>query len=255
VTRVELEVAAAARAHTDALAGLQTARLELGYLINVAPLPQLRTPTDLLAAAAAIWTPPAESTVLASALEHRLDLGALRSRQLAARAYAEEPKLRWLPRLGLSGQMVLAAGTSGRADGLDGLVAITLGWSLFDGAQRQAERREREALLAIADLELQARSRQVVLEVRRSLVSLTAAQISLEQSRAAAAAAKRNAEETSALYQQGLARAIEVTDAGLGLFEAEVEMAKAEYRIALAFLELHAAFGQDLQSFMATAKR
>jgi outer membrane protein TolC len=56
-------------------------------------------------------------------------------------------------------------------------------------------------------------------------------------------AARRNAEETSALYREGLASALELADANQRLFEAEVAEVTARYRMALAYLALREARG------------
>ena len=57
--------------------------------------------------------------------------------------------------------------------------------------------------------------------------------------------AKANSEETQVLYQQGLARAIELTDANAQTFDAEVNLAGAKLDIATAYLEVRFAQGLD----------
>ena len=62
---------------------------------------------------------------------------------------------------------------------------------------------------------------------------------------AAVAAARKNAGETSELYRQGLARALEVADASVRLFESEVALAGERFGMGRAFLNVRAAQGLD----------
>ncbi|TFG58253.1 MAG: TolC family protein, partial [Candidatus Aminicenantes bacterium] len=57
--------------------------------------------------------------------------------------------------------------------------------------------------------------------------------------------AKKNAAETAELYRQGLASALEVADANVSLFEAEVGLVQERYGLGVAFLNLEAALGLD----------
>jgi outer membrane protein TolC len=72
---------------------------------------------------------------------------------------------------------------------------------------------------------------------------LSTEQASLREAIAATSAARRNTEETNALYREGLASALELADATQRLFEAEVAEVTARYRMALAYLSLREAQG------------
>jgi outer membrane protein TolC len=85
----------------------------------------------------------------------------------------------------------------------------------------------------------------VGVDIQRARVELTNAQAALRQGELAAAQARRNAEETSILYRQGLATALAVADASLRLFEAEVALARTRYVLGVALLDLRAAVGLD----------
>ncbi len=82
-------------------------------------------------------------------------------------------------------------------------------------------------------------------EVREALVSLTNQRASLKQAAVAHEVAKKNAAETTELYRQGLASALEVADANVSLFEAEVALVQERYGLGVAFLNLEAALGLD----------
>jgi outer membrane protein TolC len=122
---------------------------------------------------------------------------------------------------------------------------LELTWSLFDGGERYAERRERRALAGAASLEAQALTRRVDVEIQRAEVALDTAQAALRQSEQAARAAQKNADETVILYRQGLSNALTVADANLRLFEAQVTLARSRYDVGVALLSLRAAVGLD----------
>ena len=134
-------------------------------------------------------------------------------------------------------------GFAGRiGDGFAGVIAT---WPLFDGGERYGERTERQALARAGAAEQDARVRAVALDVRRALVTLENAQATQKVAAAAAEIARRNVQETAELYRQGLVRQLEVADANLRLFEAEVALARERYALALAYLDLRAAAGED----------
>lgn len=243
VTRAELELATAEREAARAEGDLEAAYLELGNLLNTEIRGPLQVPQQLLDSATAATAVGADAVELART--RRLDLAATARIAAAQRAFAEEPARRIFPILGLNGQLRTTneAGLSGRQN--DGFLSLNLAWPLFDGGDREAERAERLALYRAAELELSQLQRQVELELRSAGVAVASEQASLKQAIVAVKAARKNAEETSELYRQGLASALEVADASVRLFEAEVAEARARFELALAFLDLRAASGLD----------
>jgi outer membrane protein TolC len=190
--------------------------------------------------------PPGEPvTLIAAARERRLDVEANRLTAQAAHAAAKEPLMRLIPRFDLHGELdqTNVAGLSGDESEWFGRVELT--WPLFDGGQREAERAERSALADAADYEVQSQERQIDLEVRRALVELESEQASIRQAKVAAEVGERNARESTELYRQGLASALEAADANVRLFEAEVALARAGYGVTRAWLGLRAALGLD----------
>jgi len=79
--------------------------------------------------------------------------------------------------------------------------------------------------------------------LRRALEQISSDQAAIEQAVTAVRVAGKNAEESLELYRQGLAGSLEVTDASVRLFEAEVALARARYQLALAYLDLRSASG------------
>lgn len=244
LTRAELELAAAERELTRARAELDTGYLQLGYLLDAETIAGPLVPPEALLAEAA--APPAGAeTLVAAARTRRLDIAASFKRTEALQAFAREPDARFLPSLGLAGQVYAGndTGFSGRDAGW--LVSVSLSWVLWDGGVRVAERRERRATATGAELGARAAVRQVARDVGIALVSLRRSQATVQQSETVVAAARRNADESAILYREGLARAIEVADAGARLFDAEVALARERYGLALALLDLRAVLGLD----------
>jgi outer membrane protein TolC len=237
VTRSELEAVTAEREIATARASAATARLELGHLVDTEIDGPLTTPEALLAQAS--QTLPAAQPLIAAGLQKRLDLQAGQARLQA------QPIRRLLPTVAGVAQYRVTneQGFSGRVG--DGFAGLTATWPLFDGGERYGDQAEREALARAGAAEQDARVRAVALEVRRALVSLENAQSTQRVATSAREIARRNVEETAALYRQGLGRALEVADSNLRLFEAEVALARERYALALAFLGLRAAAGDD----------
>jgi outer membrane protein TolC len=177
------------------------------------------------------------------ARQTRPDLLAARSSASSLMEFAAEPTRRIIPSFNFVGQFRATneGGLSGHDT--DGSASINMFWSVFDGGERSAERAERLALARAAELDATALERRVEVDVERALVAIASDQASIRQATTAVDVARRNAEETQELYRQGLASALEVTDASVQLFEAEVEAVRAVYQLALAYLDLRAASG------------
>jgi len=243
VTRAELEYATAEMGRTQMQGEVETAFLQLGYLLDAPLQGKLQVPESLLAAAE--QTPAAADAMLAGAQSRRLDLRALNWHAKAQHALVLEPTLKWLPSLSLSGQYRYTneAGLTGKTTSW--AAGLVLNWSIFDGFSRNGEYKERKALARLADLDLQGASRRLELEIRDSLVSLTSQQASLKKAQVAWDVARKNAQEIAELYRQGLGNALQVADANVRLFEAEVEVARQRHGLAQALLNLRAAQGLD----------
>jgi outer membrane protein TolC len=233
VTRVELELSAAERDHATAVVELQRARLRIAHIIAAETIGTLVVPDGLLGEALAQSAPDAKPIAAAGQNSKRLDLAALDKRAQAADAFAEEPNWRLAPTASLA------------YGAYYGSLALTLTWTLFDGGERYAERDERLALAAVAQLDADAAERRAGTETRDAMLSLSASHSVLEQAERTAEIARKNALETSELYRQGLTTAFTVADANAQLFDAEVALARARYTMALALIDLRRAYGLD----------
>ena len=245
VTRAELEYATAEVGVTQVQGQVETSTLQLGYLLDApdAVRGRLVVPEFLIEAASA----EAANTeaLVEEALARRLDVGSLRYLASAQHALAKVPMLDWLPTLSASGRYSITNEPSFNNRNWNWTAGATLSWTLFDGLARFGQRKEQKALAKLADLDLQAATRRVDVEVRQALVSLTNQRASLKQASVAQEVARKNASETTELYRQGLASALQVADAIVSLFEAEVALVQERYGLGVAFLNLEAALGLD----------
>jgi outer membrane protein TolC len=242
VTRADLELASAKRELASAHGNVETARLQLGYLIG-APVHERLAPPPAPLSTVTLSAPDAPGLSRA-ALARRKDLAAADKQSEALDAAADEPTARWFPRLALTGQYRASTEAFfGKHDDLTAGVQLT--WDLWDGGVRIADREERVAIAAVSELEAQALARRVGVDVRQALSQLERGQAELREADAAAQAARNNMVETRELYRQGLVQSLSVADAALQLFAAEVELVRARYDIATALLDLRATLGLD----------
>lgn len=241
LTRAELELANAERAATLARGEAELARLQLGFLIVAEIKGPLVAPEGLL-------NPPQAGEperLVREAQGRRLDLAAGAERTKALQAFAEEPSRRIVPSLGLTGQFQEQTGSGSDSRSQDWLVGLNLTWLLYDGGEWRADRAERNALVRGSALEVERTRRQVALEVRRALIDLENNRAATRQADVAARIGQKNAEEIALLYRQGLASALEVADANLRRFEAEIALVQARYGQGLSQLNLRLAVGVD----------
>jgi outer membrane protein TolC len=245
VTRAELEYATAEVGLTQVKGQVETSTLQLGNLLDApeAVRGQLVVPEFLIEAASA--EAANAQALVEEALARRLDVGALRWIASSQRSLAKVPLMGFIPSLSATGRYSLTNEASFNNRNWNWSLGATLSWTLFDGLARFGQRREQKALAKLADLDVQAAVRRVELEIGEALVSLASQRAALKQATTAYEVAQKNATETTELYRQGLASALEVADANVSLFEAEVALVQQRYGLGVAFLNLEAALGLD----------
>jgi outer membrane protein TolC len=232
-TRTALEEATARLTLEDAGLATTRARLSLSHLLGVDV-----TGRPLIEPADAPLPARTAEALEAEALAARADVAALHERAERARAIASEPALRLLPTLGLRGlfRVFNEAGFVGR--NVDGNLALTLSWALFDGGARYARAELEAANVREAELLEQAARRRVGLELRIALADLAGADAALTQARLRLEVATTHAAEVRTLAARGLASALEQVDASVSAFEAGAELARQEVRRRVAELAL-----------------
>jgi outer membrane protein TolC len=241
VSRAELELTTAQLELRRAQGDLTSGMLNLGWLLGAELRGPLRSPDALLADAAQM--PAQRAASIGEAQARRLDVRSGRLRVGAARELAKEPLWRWVPSLVANGtaNATSVAGTTGKTT--DWFVGLNAIWTLWDGGERSADRADLVAQAEVARLQSDRQTRGVALEVDTALVSLGTSRDTITVASAAVVAARKNVEETRALYRQGLARALDVADATARLFDAEVALARERYGLGLALLNLRSALG------------
>ncbi len=242
VTRAKISLSTSVRELAQNRSQLDTAFIELGYVINAPAPKQLAPPTALLEAGKK--EPLAPAALVDQSLAGRPDLLARKESALAAHDFAKEPRYRYFPTLAVVGQLTANSETGGGGHNVDGSIAFVGQWSIYDGGARSADAKSRDAAAAIADLNTRTLIRGIDADVRSAASQLVGAQQALAAAQDAVVAGRKSADETAILYHQGLAKAIELVDANEQRFQAEVSFAEAEYSVANAYLSLRQAMGQ-----------
>jgi len=242
VTRAQLDLANAEEQVANNAGTVDRAYIQLGFVLNATVQGPLAQPDATLKAAAT--PPPKVDDLIAIGVQRRPDLLAARHAARAAVLFAEEPMLRIVPTVGLTAGV---AGNSFSSSGrvFDETAAATITWTIFDAGVRYADKRSRDGQASIAYLQYELLSRSVGNDVRNAIATLVASQNALRFARDADTAAIKSADETGTLYKQGLATALELTDANDSRFEADVGLVSAELATALAYLSLRQAMGLD----------
>jgi len=180
---------------------------------------------------------------LSAAEERRPDVRSLHERNQGLADSAREPLYRLIPSLSASGQLRFVPSPLPGEKGVDEQASLNLTWQIFDAGFRYADRRQRLAQLASAELDEKLLRRSVHNDIQLAIATLRAARENFNAALNAASAAQKNSEETAILYQQGLARALEVNDANDKQFEAEVSQQAAKLSMEQAYLDLRNALG------------
>ncbi len=247
-TRAALELTSSAREVANARGRVGTAYLNLAFLMNrrlEPPAPggssALAPPDRTTEAAKSFETNPDDQVRIA--LDRRPDLRSAHERSEALRASAKEPYYRLAPSLTASGQMRVLPDPLPTERGHEETATLNLQWNIFDAGFRYADRRTRVAQAESQQLDESLLRRQIDRDIRVALVTLQAAREAFKIAEDAIALAQKSSDETEILYRQGLARAIELTDATARRFDAEVTRASAKLAMEEAYLELRSAVG------------
>jgi outer membrane protein TolC len=241
VTRAIIESTSATRAVAQAQGNVTRAYLQLGFLVGRPVTGGLSAP-DRVTQTAQKGALRAED-VVKSAEDRRADVRSAHERTEALRASAKEPLYRLAPTLGASAQIHTTLAPIAPDPAFDETVQLTLSWTIYDAGVRYADRKSRTAQAQSQELDEKQLRRSIAVDVGIAQASLKAAREAFRISEEAVDAAKRNTTETEILYAQGLARAIEVSDANGQRFDAEVNRASAKLAMQQAYLDLREALG------------
>jgi outer membrane protein TolC len=243
VTRAEVELANAAVALSLARRDREAAYLQLGFLIGAPIRAELTEPSQVLMDAKTSSATTAE--LIEQARKTRPDILAAQRQAESLDALASEPLWRIAPSLDLHGEAFAGneEGFTGRK--VDAFAGVTLTWNLYDGGERYADRDERVAAAAIAALTAEQLERSSGVEIQRALANLRSAREAVIEAENGAVRAREHAQQIAALYRQGLATALEASDANVLRYESEIALAQQRYGLAAALLDLRLALGVD----------
>lgn len=247
-TRGRLDMTSAARDVARAERDYDIALLDLGLLIGKTTQGVTITPWTFQEAE----TAPKDAAMISErALARRTDLKALDERRQAAEAAEDEPLYRLAPSIDLTAEFGVNPDPIAPQRWDEEALTLSLTWVLFDGGARYGDRRARRADASAIEVERTQLERTIHRDVASALRGIQAARTGVTIAEEAVKIARKNSEETMILYQQDLARAIELTDANAARFEAEVDLASAKLDLGLASLEL--CFAQGLEPMCSTS--
>jgi outer membrane protein TolC len=241
VTRAIVETTTATREVAQAQGRLTRAYLDLGFLVGRAVTGGLTAPDRITQTAERSAIRPEDAAQNAEA--RRPDVRAAHERTEALRASAKEPLYRLAPTIGASAQIRATLAPIAPDPAFDESLQLNLTWTIYDAGVRYADRKTRAAQAESQALDEKQLRRSIATDIGVALASLRAARDSYRISEEAVDAATRNTVETEILYQQGLARALEVSDANGRRFDAEVNRATAKLAMQQAYLDLRYALG------------
>lgn len=240
-TRAQVDLSSALREVAQAEGQAGRARQGLSFLMGQPIAGELAAPDRTTQGAENF-----EQTATAraeSAIGRRPDVKAAEERTEALRASAREPLYRLVPTVGATAQVRVLPDPLPTERTTDESVTLNLTWQVFDAGARYADRKTRLAQAESQELDARLLKRSVANDVQLAQITLRAARESLRIADEQVLAAQKLTEESEILYRQGLARAIELTDANARRFDAEVSRASARLQMEQAYLELRFALG------------
>jgi outer membrane protein TolC len=252
VTKAELQLATSEGQLANAQGNVRRTYIALAFLVGQ-PIEGPLVPPDNTTKAAQRFEQARSNQVktaldrreraLAAAQERRPDVRSLHERNEGLAQSAKEPLYRLIPTLSASGQLRFVPDPLPSEKAVDEQASLNLSWQIFDAGFRYADRKQRLAQLESARLDEKLLRRSVQNDIALALAALRAARTNFESAVSAATSSQKNSDETAILYQQGLARAIEVNDANDKQFEAEVTRESAKLSMEQAYLDLRSALG------------
>ena len=241
LTRASVAVSTAESQVVAAKGNVQRAYLQLGFLVGQPVQGPLSSPDRTTQGAKqGQWN---FDDVVKRAEARRPDVLAAAEHTEALRDFAKEPLYRLAPTLGISAQIRQIIDPLPTDKATSESAQLTLTWTIYDAGVRYADRRTRLAQHESGSLDERQLRRSVATDISIALVQLRTAREAFRVAEEAVANAQRGLDETSILYKQGLAKAIELTDANASRYDAEVSRESARLSMEQAYLNLRYALG------------
>lgn len=121
---------------------------------------------------------------------------------------------------------------------------IVLNVPMFQGMRVRKQKQEIDAQLAAADQRSEGVRQAVILEIRRAMANVKAADAAAEASEQGVEAARKAVEILEGRYPEGLTKLVELTDAQRAYIDARAQQVRATYDRFLARAALSIAIGQ-----------
>jgi TolC family type I secretion outer membrane protein len=126
-----------------------------------------------------------------------------------------------------------------------GFIALSIGWSLFNGGQVEGEVREAEARMRRAQNAVRSLRQQVELDVRSAYLAVAAARAQVEAARKEVTQQEEAYRISTIRYQEGVGTSVELLTAETDLEDARTRLNRAVFDLALAVARLDLALGRD----------
>lgn len=241
--RAELELARADQQRRGAAGALELSKAALGSLIGTVEQFEIVEPPPVPALEAA--SEGSTNDLVARAFAARDDLRVQRESLAIADRNRTDAWMRFLPTLALVGSGRATTNTGGLVSNpFTGSIALQAQVPLFDGGQTlgvldETDAQRRQQLLRVRQAE-----EQIEREVRGAVNDLALKRDAVATADRVADLARAQKENVDVLFGEGAATSLDVADAHLGAFSADVEAARARFDLETARLGLAYAVGE-----------
>ena len=182
--------------------------------------------------------------LFATALDNRQDYDQAAKQLQAAQQRVAFEKADFYPNLSLTGEYIRTDEDAlFYGDDYNWEASLVLSYPLFTGWQTSAEVDRARSEKNQAEFSLSRLRKQIRTEVRSVYLDIQTQQKVIDQLRQQVATARRNYEQVTAQFEQGLLTAVDQVDAFTALNEAENRLAQAYYTYQLDLIRLELATG------------
>lgn len=230
--RADVTRRAAERDYENAKASYQMLIEALATLIRVEPNFDVVVPQDVEA-------PASLEQVVSTALSERAELRMSEIEVQRYEAQMQEARLRLTPTILAQGNVTATRATALSGDILNWSVSLIANWDLYDGGAGSRDRRSARINAERSRLERVQKEEQIRDEIRRSWINLQNQETIVEQSRVEVALASKAFEVTFASRELGAASQLDVDNAMLTLYQAQLALATAEAQRRAAIYNLY----------------
>lgn len=236
------------RADLDVIRAEQQARAaHQGYAMTLGALGQLMAREELFDVEAPPDVPYVEQLdtmegMIERALQARPEIAVRRSALAIAHRMRTDAWMAFLPSLTLVGQGRYTSNTSGfAAEPITGAVMVQANVPIYDGGTRYATLKETASKIVQEELRLEQEERRIRSQVRGNLDDITLKRQALETADKGLTLAIDTRDNAHRLFDLGVATSLDVIDANLAVFFAQVEQTRAKLdleqaRLGLAFV-------------------